>query len=298
MEDNWAVDLAPEHKVGLPLRTRVLIAAGMSRAGTSRQIPFDLTGVGAIITGPWTGPAEWSRYPVLVERPGGVLWTPRQPPRGISQALRRLSPQWQRLGVAVIGALGPAEVAPTVTVAQRLGNAAGVAGLLVEVGPDEDVGQMLARVAGAVEACEIPVLAALPVHRAASLAIPALNAGVSALVVGSAPPGAWPRGDGWVEGGVYGPLVLPLMLRALRQVLAIVPTGTPVVAQGGIHSPEEAVMCRQMGAAAVALDTAVWVEPDLPARVWEALQAWEEEQEQERAQEVEEGNASGHPTGK
>lgn len=271
------VDLAPRHKVGLPLYSRVLIAAGISRLGFPAQIPYDLQGVGAIITGPWTWPEGWGRYPVLSERPGGVLWTPGQGPRGTGKTLRRLARERPPDPIALLAALSSPSVEHTAAAARHLGDSGLMAGIVIEVGQGEELGNVLARISTAADASGLPLLVALPLGRVETLIEPCLHAGADALIVGMPPEGVWPHGDGWRRVRIYTPSLLALTLDALLRARRAAGADIPIVAQGGIHSPEDAVLCREAGADAVALDTAVWVEPDLPARVHEALQAWDEE---------------------
>ncbi len=271
----WPVDLAPRHKVGLPLRSRVIIAAGISRLGYPTQLPYALDGVGAIITGPWSGLSQHPRYPILIPRPSGVLWVPPRPPSHTSATLRRVAPKWPR-SVAIVAALGPGDVSSTRDGARRLAREGRVVGFLVEVGAEEPLPRVLARV-DVVREQELPVWVALPLHRVAELVPPVLNVEADALVIGMPPEGLGYHRGRRFHGRLYGPLVFPLMLSALIKAVALA-RDVPVIAQGGIHSPQDALRCLEVGAAAVALDAAVWVEPDLPAAVHEAIVAWEEAQ--------------------
>ncbi|NPA90943.1 MAG: hypothetical protein GXO55_05795 [Chloroflexi bacterium] len=276
--DAWAIDLAPHHKSGLPLRTRVLIAAGISRLAHPSQIPYRWDGVGAVITGPWSGLAGHPAYPVLKTRPGGVLWVPPRPPGNTNATLRRMSAHWPRQEIAILAALGPGDVAETREGARRLARCAQIAGLVVEIGADEGVGQAVARVDVAGETL-LPVIAAVPLHRE-DLIEPLVHAGIQALIVAMPPEGVWRHRGRAVTGRLYGPLLLPLTLAALRRTRARAPQ-VPIIAQGGIHAATDAIRCLEEGADAVALDAAVWVEPDLPAHVHRAILAWETQQADE-----------------
>lgn len=287
----WAVDLAPRHKMGLPLRSRVILGPGTVRLGFPHQIMCSLEGVGAMVTGPWTWERHWGPYPVLVERPGGILWVPERPRRSLPQVLEELVPFWQQLEVAVLAALAPGEVAHTEAAAQHLAETGVVAGLWLEVAEEEDTGHILARISAARERSGLPVLVVLPLARAADLAVPCLHAGADALVVGMPPAGELARPEGWARGRLYGPLVFPLMLAALRRVVRQLRGQAPVIAQGGIHSPADAVLSREAGADAVALDAAVWVEPDLPTTVGRALEALEKSPDAEEASHASRGAA-------
>ncbi len=73
-----------------------------------------------------------------------------------------------------------------------------------------------------------------------------------------------------VRGYVYGPLTFPLMLEALAEVAAQ-KLPTVLIACGGIHAWEHVRQALDAGAAAVQVDSAVWVEPGLPNQL---VQAW------------------------
>lgn len=289
MVEMW-VDLAPRHKIGLPLATRVLIAPGISRLGFSAQIPYHLEGVGAIITGPWTWEEDWPRYPILVERPGGLLWVPGQGPRGTSNTLQRLAKDRPPEDIALLAALSSPSQEHTATAARHLGDSGLMSGIVIEVLEQEPLANVLARSSIAMEASGLPVLTVLPLSRVEELVEPCLHAGVDAFIVGMPPVGLWPGRRGEHHVRLYGPLLLPLTLAALRRARHLAGEDVPIVAQGGIHSPEDALLCRRAGADAVALDTAVWVEPDLPARVNKALQEWDEEGKEGNGQEAEKEN--------
>ena len=287
----WAVDLAPQHKLGLPLATRVILAPGMSRLGWRHQIVCELDGVGAVVTGPWTWEPHWGRYPTLVSRPGGVVWTPERVGRPVAQLLAEVSTSWEALDIPVLACIAPGEMGHVQQVARHLADVPTVAGVWLETREDEDVGHVLARIDVARRASELPVLVALPLSCAGRWARPCVHAGADALVVGMPLEGELPHQGRWVRGRVYGPLMFPVMLAALRAVAAQVEGRVPLIAHGGIHTPEDAVLCREVGADAVALDAVVWVAPDMPRKVWQALQQWELSQQEGAS------HASGRTTG-
>jgi dihydroorotate dehydrogenase (NAD+) catalytic subunit len=128
--------------------------------------------------------------------------------------------------------------------------------------PEIDAPRLSALVRAAEKACELPLWVKLPLANAAVLAPAACEAGAVGLVVGQAPPAS----AGSVQGPLYGPLIFPLMLAALREVAAL---GLPaaLIACGGIHTAEHLRQSLAGGASAVQIDSAVWVEPGLPGRL-------------------------------
>jgi len=73
-----------------------------------------------------------------------------------------------------------------------------------------------------------------------------------------------------VTGSFYGPGVFPQMLVALVEAREA-GWGVPLVASGGIYSIEQARTALDAGAAAIQIDVAVWVEPELPGRIARAV---------------------------
>jgi dihydroorotate dehydrogenase (NAD+) catalytic subunit len=102
---------------------------------------------------------------------------------------------------------------------------------------------------------ELPVIARLPLERAAWLAMVAGEAGAAAISL--APPrGLLPGPDGsWMRGRLYGPGIFPLALAATREVVAL---GVPIIAAGGVYSSKNAQALLAAGALGVQVDAALW----------------------------------------
>lgn len=75
-----------------------------------------------------------------------------------------------------------------------------------------------------------------------------------------------------VTGGLSGPAIHPLVLRLLWQVRGAV--ACPLVAAGGVRSVEEAVAFLMVGASAVQVGAANFVEPGLCGRLVDDLDEW------------------------
>jgi len=78
---------------------------------------------------------------------------------------------------------------------------------------------------------------------------------------------------GNVYGGVSGPLLLPVALRAVHQVYRECP-GLPIIGVGGIAHGEDAVKLLMAGASAVQVGTANFADPHATHRVLEELRTW------------------------
>ena len=78
---------------------------------------------------------------------------------------------------------------------------------------------------------------------------------------------------GNVYGGVSGPLLLPVALRAVHQVYRECP-GLPIVGVGGISCGDDAIKMLMAGASAVQVGTANFADPHATHRVLDELHAW------------------------
>ncbi len=74
-------------------------------------------------------------------------------------------------------------------------------------------------------------------------------------------------------GGVSGPAMRPVALRAVFDVAAAYPE-LPIVGVGGIADAEDAVQYLRAGASAVQVGTATFADPRSTARVTKALETW------------------------
>ena len=123
---------------------------------------------------------------------------------------------------------------------------------------------------------EKPLLVRLPFYECRGLALPVAEAGADALVMTAAPRGtARDRHTGrLVSGRVYGPLIKPMILRLVGRLRREVPADLPIIASGGIHSPQDARDYMEAGAVAVQVDTATWAQPKMLERIARDLGGW------------------------
>ena len=267
------IDLAPGHKLGLTLANPVILAAGAIGYGEALPAGLDLGLLGAVVVGPILGSSRGGGgLPRLGETSGGVVLATGPHNRGVRDVVQRFAPLWPRLGCPVIAHLADAEPDVLAKTARRLNPADGLQGLEIAVPPAADVRLAVSLVRAAVHNSELPVSVKLPLDRAELLALAMIDAGVSWLVVGLPPRGAGLGFDPWsdtrqaVTGSVYGPLAFASMLMSLLAVGRL-QLGAPLVACGGIHTLEQAAQALTAGAAALQVDSAVWVEPGLPQRL-------------------------------
>lgn len=80
---------------------------------------------------------------------------------------------------------------------------------------------------------------------------------------------------GAVRAGLSGPAIKPLALHLVYQVHRVAaPHGVPIIGQGGIASPEDAIEFLLAGASAVGIGTALFYDPLVCRRVNEGLGEW------------------------
>jgi len=289
-----AVDLAPNHKVGLALSNPVMPAAGCFGFGTAYARLVEVEVLGAILVGPITaGPRRGAEPPRTLPIPGGVLLHTGLANPGVAAVTRRYTRAWARSPVPVIVHVTGTTPEETASCCRRLSGVAAVAGVELGLpdtidistepasrtpgaGPQDDaagrglaaaIDDATAVIRAAHAATSQPLIVRLPLVWADALCEPAVEAGADALTV-AAPP----RGTGWheasgrfVTGRLYGPFVLPLALRALRRVAERV--AVPLIGCGGIHSVEDAVTFLRAGATAVQVGGALWHDPASLARI-------------------------------
>lgn len=105
----------------------------------------------------------------------------------------------------------------------------------------------------------------------AAMAAVAAGAGADGISVVNTLPGWVPDADGRSarlghgQGGVSGPLLLPVALLAVQRVVAR--TGVPVLGVGGVRSADDARAMLDAGASLVGIGTAALADPRLPERI-------------------------------
>ncbi len=262
------IELAPHHKVGLMLTSPLILAAGVIGYGDALPRALDLSRCGAWVTAPiGLRPCPGSPPPRLAEVPGGLVLAETGQNPGVGRVIQQYGPSWPHLGLPVIARLwGTME--DQAVVARRLEKVESVAAL--ELAPADALGPEAAAdlVRMVRQACDLPLLVALPLLTdEAEWAIACAEAGADALVVGQPPRALGLTADGApVHGRLYSPVVAPLAWAALERITAA-GLGLPLIGAGGIHHPADARAFLRLGAVAFQVDTAIWVDPTLLARI-------------------------------
>lgn len=293
------IDLAPMHKLGFLTSSPVLLASGIVGAGDIVMHGMKLKQLGGVVVGPIRRhPHGGSPPPRMAETLGTVLLDVGPQNRGLTAILKRYIRAWSRLGAPVIVHLADTEPRFLATVAKRLSEVESVSAFELTLPPamqDLDTASRWLQQAlhQLIEQSDLPIWVKLPLHNAKYLGQIAVDYGAVGLVVGQPPIGALSyrnnraakpshstgdvsdnrSGDAelsLVRGTLYGPSVFPLMLAALQEV-AQLNLPAALIACGGIHTVEDARQVLQIGATALQIDSAAWIEPGLPQRIHAAL---------------------------
>lgn len=264
---------------GLPLHNAVVAASGCAGSGRELARFTDLDRFGAVITRSVTlSPRAGGPSPRLVESPSGLVNAIGLPGPGIEAFCEDELPWLVGTGAVVIVSIWGERAGDYAAVAQELRQAPGVAA--IEVNLSNPVAQRIASAeepgdaAGVVHqvrrhtAGGVPVLAKLGVDGGdtVTMARAVVNAGADALSLINAvramvvDPGAGRPALGSGFGGLSGPAIRPLALRAVWDVHAALPQ-VPIVASGGVMSGADALEMVLAGACAVAVGTALLNDP-------------------------------------
>jgi dihydroorotate dehydrogenase (NAD+) catalytic subunit len=286
------------------LSNPIMTASGTSGHGAELAAFFDLSSIGAVVVKsvsaePWAG----NPAPRLLPLDGGMLNSVGLQNPGMAVWLAEELPPLAATGAAVVASIWGFTADQYTAAARALRDArdrqaAGAAvDAIVAVEANiscpnvEDRRQMFAHshhgVRQAVAAASRGLGGSLPLWVKLSpnvtdlpdLAATAVEAGADAItvintVMGMAldPATGRPRLGGG-GGGLSGPAIHPIAVRAVYECRAVLPD-IPIVGVGGVASGEAAAELLSAGANAVQVGTATFADPRAPARVLEELAAW------------------------
>lgn len=264
---------------GIPLRSPVVTASGCFASGKEISEFMDLRVLGAVVVKsmtlePWQGKPP----PRMVETPSGMLNAIGLQNKGVDYFLQYDLRALNAAKVPVIASIAGNTQQEFVRVADRLRGAPGVIAVEVNIScPNlEDRSSMFshdakatAGVIGGVRRClEVPVFAKLSpnvtsITEIAGAALDAGAAGVSLIntLLGMAIDieTGKPRLGG-VMGGLSGPAIRPVAVRAVYEVRQAFPD-VPIIGMGGVMDYRDTLEMIWAGANAVAVGTANFVDP-------------------------------------
>jgi dihydroorotate dehydrogenase (NAD+) catalytic subunit len=247
-------------KGSLYLETPVMTAEGTMGYADEYKGLIKLDKLGALVTNPVTlyprSPASGTR---VVALDSGVLVHSGLPNAGLSKVLETYAHKWRKLPLPIILHLVATSVDEIQRACDRIDQEETVDAIELGIG-DETPPEDAARLVRAAERLEKPLIARVPYQDALPLARACADAGADAVVVCAAPRGTARDSSGrLISGRVYGPLVKPMTLRLVGQVVRA--SSVPVIGAGGIHTAQDARDYLDAGAVAVQIDSATWIKP-------------------------------------
>jgi dihydroorotate dehydrogenase (NAD+) catalytic subunit len=293
---NLAVELAPRRKPCLPagrqgllLQNPVITASGTLSNGLEATHIFDVERLGAIVSkGTTLRPRPGNPQPRTAETPAGMLNTIGLQNVGVEALVRDVAPVWASWRVPVIVNIAGETVDEFATLASRLDGVPGVSGIEANIScPNVAVGGMLfgqdpeqaaAVTAAVVRATTLPVIVKLTpnVTDIVAVARAVVDAGADALclinTLQAMAINIYSRRPvlSTVFGGLSGPAIKPVALRAVYQVADAVEV--PIIGCGGISRGEDAIEFIMAGATAVQVGTATFTNPRAPLDVLDGIE--------------------------
>jgi dihydroorotate dehydrogenase (NAD+) catalytic subunit len=284
------VDLTTE--VGpVALANPVMTASGTAGHGDELAAYLDLASLGAVVVkslsaDPWAG----NPAPRVHETPAGMINSVGLQGPGVAAWLADELPLLNRTGATVVASIWGTSVEDYGRAAASLAGAPGVVAVEVNVScPNHhDRDRMFAHSPGATaeaieaaSACGLPMWAKLSPNVAdlASIAASAAEAGASAVTLVNTVLGMVIDTEarrpllGGGGGGLSGPAIHPVAVRAVYDVRAALPS-LPIVGVGGVARGADAVELMLAGASAVQVGTASFADPRSVARVRDELEDW------------------------
>ncbi len=278
---------------GLKLKNPVLVASGCFGYGREYARFFDLSLLGgvtvkAVTRHPWPG----NPPPRLAETPGGLLNSIGLENPGVEAFVERELPWLRRFDTAIIVNVAGKSEEEYVEVSRILSTAGGVDAIELNLSCPNVAGAGLAFGADPATARRLveKVRKATSLFLIAKLSPQAGNleevaraveeAGADAISAVNTFPGLAIDADrarpvlSTVFGGLSGPAIKPLALGAVWRIKGAV--HCPVIGMGGISSGRDAAEFILAGASAVAVGTALFVDPLAPLRVLRELEEFME----------------------
>ena len=283
-----SIDVAGAHLVN-----PVMTASGCAAAGRELNQFFDVAQLGAVVTKSiMRDPRSGRPTPRMVETASGMLNSIGLQGPGIDGFLANDLPWLLQHDARPIVSIAGSTLGEYGELARRVGHTPGVAAVEVNIScPNvENRGLVFAcdpmqasRVIAAVRSNTprgLPVLAKLSpdVTSIVEIAEAVLEAGADGLVLINTLLGLSVDIDtmrpvlGGVTGGLSGPAVKPVALRAVWQVAQAFPE-VPIVGVGGIRTGADALEFIVAGACAVQVGTAIFNDPSAPIRVVRELRS-------------------------
>jgi dihydroorotate dehydrogenase (NAD+) catalytic subunit len=250
---------------------------------------IDLDRLGALVTKTVFFRARpGNRGPRVFDVPGGMMNSVGIPSLGAVGFLEKILPTYTRFAPPTIVSIGGLSITEYVEITEALASAEDIDALEVNVScPNLEAGgleiganpERVERVVrGVVDRARIPVFVKLTpnVTSIADIARAAEAGGADAVTaINTVVAAVFERGTGHsalgsASGGLSGPAIKPIALRAVRECVRAV--SIPVIGAGGIASAADAIEFFESGAIAIQIGTATFTRPDTLIRVIDELE--------------------------
>ena len=276
---------------GIEFPHPVFTASGCAAAGQELAQFFDVTSIGAITTKSiMVNPRAGRPTPRMAETPSGMLNAIGLQGPGIDAFLAKDLPWLAERGARAIVSIAGSSVEEYVTLTQKLRGRKGVTAIEVNISCPNVAsrGEVFAcdpvAAAAVVKAvrkyADVPILAKLSpdVTDIVAIARSCVDAGADGLslintLLGLVIDTRTMRPHlGGVTGGLSGPAIKPVAVRAVWQVRQWLPD-VPILGMGGIRTGRDALEFLLAGASAVSVGTVIFNDPSAPVRIGHELAA-------------------------
>ena len=277
----------------LKLKNPVLAASGTFGYGLEFKPFYDLELLGGfVVKGLYYNAKEGNRPPRLVETASGLINSIGLQGVGIEAFCEEVLPELAGLKTAVIVNVCGEDEDEYARVAEYLSRHKGIAALELNIScpnvreggrcPAQDPESTFRTVKKVKQACSFPVITKLSpnVTDITEIALAAENAGSQAISLVNTILAMAVNLEtrkpklGNILGGLSGPAIKPIALRMVFQVAGAVKI--PVVGMGGIFTAEDALEFMMVGASAVQVGTANFIDPDACLRIIQGMEKWAE----------------------
>lgn len=277
----------------LPLHGPVLTASGCAASGKELSQFFDLRLLGAVVTKSiMVQPRSGRPTPRMAETPSGMLNSIGLQGPGVEAFIDKDLAWLEEQHIRTVVSIAGTNVADYARLARRLSQESAVAALEVNIScPNvESRGEVFAcdpRLAATVVAAvraetarDLPVIVKLSpdVTDIVEIAGRVVEAGADGLALINTLLGMVIDTDtlrpalAGVTGGLSGPAIRPVAVRAVYQVHAAMPE-VPILGMGGIRTGRDALQFFAAGASAVSVGTSIFNDPSAPARIHHEIRA-------------------------
>ena len=286
---NLSVNIA-----GISMKNPVMPASGTFGYGEEYSQLIDISRLGAVVTkGTTFNPREGNPQPRIYETASGIINCIGLQNPGIEEVIREKIPFLRQFGVPIIVNIAGETIEEYEYLVKRLDQASSkgnIAGLEVNVScPNIKEGGMafgqdpkiLSKLIGKVrKKTSLPLIVKLTpnVTDITSIAQSAVEAGADALslintIKARAKIRRGPQVGKWIEGGFSGPAIKPIALRMVSEV-AKANLGVPIIGIGGIMNTEDALDFFEVGATAIAIGTANFINPKVMEEMIKGLKKY------------------------